>query len=71
MFKGQHKGTFEVKESSDVHDRGIFCDLDKGWVMGQSIKDGAKKPTYLVKLQEPKKLKGIYDQIWNTSKRIV
>jgi hypothetical protein len=71
MFKSQQKGIFEVRESTDIHDRGIFCDLNDGWVMGQSIKDGAKRPTYLIKLREPKKLKQIYEKIWNTSKKII
>lgn len=71
MFKSQQKGIFEVRESIDVHDRGIFCDLNEGWVMGQSIKDGAKRPTYLIKLREPKKLKDIYERIWSNSKKII
>ena len=70
IFKSQH-GNLEVRENLDIHDRGIFCDLDNGWVMGQSIKDGAKKPTYLIQLREPKKLKEIYDRIWQQSKKIV
>ncbi len=71
MFKTQQKGGFETRETEEIHDRGIFINDKDGWVMGQSIKDGAKKPTYLIKLQEPKKLKGIYEQTWNISKRVI
>ena len=67
MFNLQYK-SLEVRESQDVHDRAIFCD-EHGYVLGQSIKDAAKsKPTYLIKLKEPKKLKDIYEKIWITSK---
>ena len=72
MFKGQQKGTFEVRESLYIHDRGIFIDSNEGWVMGQSIKDGAKnKPTYLIKLRNPNKLREIYEGMWKSSKKIV
>src|SRR5208282_1071488 len=43
----------ELRSSADAHDRVIFID-ERGWVVGQSIKDAArKKPTYLVELNEP------------------
>lgn len=43
----------EMRSSPDVHDRVIFID-QRGWVVGQSIKDAAKKkPTYLIELNEP------------------
>lgn len=71
MFKTQQKGIFEVRENTDIHDRGIFCDAKEGWIMGQSIKDGAKRPTYLVRLREPKKLKQTYEKIWKASKKII
>jgi len=72
IFKSQYKN-FETRESPNIHDRAIFCDDgDKGWVMGQSIKDAAKnKPTYLIKLKNPRKLNNIYDKIWNISKKIL
>ena len=42
------RGNFELSSSQDVHDRVIFAD-DRCWVLGQSIKDAAKKkPTYIV-----------------------
>jgi hypothetical protein len=44
----------------------VFFD-QRGWVIGQSIKDAArKKPTYLVELGEPLRTvaRDIYNQIW-------
>ena len=47
-FPNSH--TLELRSSPDVHDRHIFVD-QRGWIVGQSIKDAArKKPTYLVEL---------------------
>lgn len=38
----------ELRSSKDAHDRVVFAD-DRCWVIGQSIKDAArKKPTYIV-----------------------
>jgi hypothetical protein len=43
----------ELRSSGDIHDRVIFLD-QRGWVIGQSIKDAArKKPTYMIELDEP------------------
>lgn len=70
LFKIQQIGGFEVRESEDIHDRAIFIDKERGWVVGQSIKDAGKKPTYLIKLQNSKKLEEIYDKIWKQSKKI-
>jgi len=43
----------EMRSSPDIHDRTIFLD-QRGWVIGQSLKDAArKKPTYLIELDEP------------------
>lgn len=42
-----------LRSSADIHDRVVFLD-QRGWVIGQSIKDAAKrKPTYLIELGEP------------------
>lgn len=70
IFKNDVDG-FEVRETEDLHDRGFFIDEEEGWVMGQSVKDAARnKPTYLIKLQEQKKLNDIYRKIWDQSKKI-
>lgn len=45
--------SIQLRSSPDIHDRVVFLDL-RGWVIGQSIKDAAKKkPTYMVELNEP------------------
>lgn len=55
-----------LRSSSDIHDRTVFLD-ERGWVIGQSIKDAAKKkPTYLIELDEPllTASKDAYYRIW-------
>jgi hypothetical protein len=43
----------ELRSSADAHDWAVFLD-QRGWVIGQSIKDTArKKPTYVIELDEP------------------
>ena len=43
----------ELRLSADVHDRVVFLD-QRGWLIGQSIKDAArKKPTHMIELNEP------------------
>ncbi len=49
-----------------MHDRMLFID-QRGWVIGQSIKDAArKKPTYLIELEEPSLSteRDIHNRIW-------
>lgn len=70
LFKKEFSD-YEVRESEEIHDRGIFIDKKEGWILGQSIKDAANnKPTYLVKLRNAKPLESIYHSIWNSSKKI-
>lgn len=65
--KFARRGKFQLRRSSDTHDRHIFVD-DRGWVIGQSIKQAAqKKPTYIVELHDPSQLRGIYENIWASS----
>jgi hypothetical protein len=56
----------ELRLSVDAHDRMLFID-QRGWVIGQSIKDAArKKPTYLVELDEPSltATRDIHNKLW-------
>jgi hypothetical protein len=64
-LKFSKRGRFELRTSGGAtHDRHVFLD-DRGWVIGQSIKDAAlKKPTYIVELGDPTALRNIYEQIW-------
>jgi hypothetical protein len=53
-----------------AHDRVLFVD-DRCWVIGQSIKDAArKKPTYLVEVTAGQ-MRNIYDQLWANATKIV
>ncbi len=51
----------------------VFLD-QRGWVIGQSIKDAAKKkPTCLVELTEPllALARDAYEKIWKDAKSII
>jgi hypothetical protein len=64
--------TLQLRASPDVHDRALFSD-DRGWVLGQSLKDAAKaKPTYLVELTEPalERLRNAHDNVWSSARII-
>ena len=57
---------FELKVASNLHDRTLFVD-DRCWVIGQSIKDAAKKkPTYIVEMTNDL-MKPIYEALWNSA----
>ncbi len=70
-FANSH--TLELRSSPDVHDRHIFVD-QRGWIVGQSIKDAArKKPTYLVELSSGllPTVYSIYESLWNSAAVVV
>ena len=51
----------------------VFLD-QRGWVIGQSIKDAAKtKPTYLIELNEPSLTasRDAHEKIWKDAKSII
>ncbi len=63
----------ELRSSADVHDRAVFLD-QRGWVIGQSIKDAArKKPTYMIELSEPSLTvsRDVHNQIWAAATVII
>jgi hypothetical protein len=60
------RGGFELRSSAEVHDRHVFVD-GRGWMVGQSIKDAAKrKPTYMVEIGAGlvPSVQKIYEEIW-------
>jgi hypothetical protein len=64
-------GPFELRTSKDAHDRHVFVD-NRGWVIGQSIKDAAvKKPTYIIELDNPSAHRAVYEQIWAAATLVV
>ncbi|HEU0047145.1 MAG TPA: hypothetical protein VFQ43_06040 [Nitrososphaera sp.] len=65
------RGNFELRSSKDAHDRVAFAD-DRCWVIGQSIKDAAKKkPTYIVEHSGATSMKGMYEAIWTSAVAVV
>ncbi|MEQ8933715.1 MAG: hypothetical protein RID96_28190 [Nitratireductor sp.] len=65
-FSEQHQMKPELRKSRDIHDRLLIVDKSDCWIVGGSIKDAGKKPTYLLPLQPgfaPKKIR-IYEDIW-------
>jgi hypothetical protein len=56
----------ELRSSRDIHDRAVFLD-QRSWMIGQSIKDAARKaPTNMIELNEPvlSTTRTIYEGIW-------
>jgi hypothetical protein len=67
------RGNFELKSSKEVHDRHIFVD-GRGWMIGQSVKDAAKKkPTYMVEIgvTTVAAMQSIYEGIWSRATSVV
>ncbi len=65
-FSAQYTLKPELRKSDDLHDRLVIIDGTDCWIVGGSIKDAGKKPTYLVPLQpsiSPTKI-CIYESIW-------
>lgn len=65
----QFGGPIEIRRSEGLHDRYIVVD-DTDWLItGGSIKDGARKPSYLIpvgpSLVAPKRI--AYEKIWDAS----
>jgi hypothetical protein len=63
-------GNLDFRSSAEIHDRLLFAD-DRLWLIGQSLKDAArKKPTYIVEhdasLQRP-----LYERIWQAAAAVL
>ena len=69
-FKAKPGVAFEVRESGDCHDRIFFVD-GECWVMGQSLKDAGKKPTYLIKIESSAVFRKVFDDLWSESNLLV
>lgn len=66
-FASQTGATVAVRKTKDIHDRVIFLDKTDCWIVGASIKDAGKKPTYLIPLV-PQLSAGklsIYENVWS------
>ncbi len=67
MFSSQQP--IQLRKTKHIHDRHIFID-DRGWAVGQSIKEaGKKKPTYLIELSEPtlSAARAAYESLWSAA----
>lgn len=65
-FSSQTSVQVDVKKYGGLHDRVIFIDETDCWLVGASIKDGGKKPTYLIPLSPqlvPDKF-AVYENAW-------
>ncbi|WP_132310915.1 hypothetical protein [Martelella mediterranea] len=65
-FKAQYGREPLLRKSRDLHDRLVIVDGNDCWIVGGSIKDAGKKPTYLVPLQPTiatTKI-AIYEDLW-------
>jgi hypothetical protein len=69
-FKTKPSVDFEVRQNQDCHDRLFFVD-NTCWVIGQSIKDAGKKPTYLVRIESHDLFKLVFENLWNASSVLV
>jgi len=69
-YKSKPGVQFKAKTSKKIHDRVVIIDLNECWVLGQSIKDAAKKkPTYIAPLPSDVVQQKVqhYEDIWNKS----
>jgi hypothetical protein len=65
-FTAQYGVNLDLRKSRNLHDRLVIIDGSDCWIVGGSIKDAGKKPTYLVPLQpsiSPIKV-SIYESLW-------
>lgn len=69
-YKEKHMKQFhsdiEIRKNPEVHDRLIIIDKYSCWVMGGSMKDAGKKPTYLIPLtgKASNAMINIYEECW-------
>ncbi len=65
-FAMRQEVDFHARSTSDIHDRIIFVDNAKCYIIGQSVKDAAtKKPTYMVPIDSVSDMEMPYEDIWN------
>jgi len=71
-FSGQYNVKPALRKSQDLHDRLVIIDRSDCWIVGGSIKDAGKKPTYLVPLQPNIALTKIeiYEALWCDAKPV-
>ncbi|MEY4983880.1 MAG: hypothetical protein RIR62_2146 [Pseudomonadota bacterium] len=68
-YTNQFNSAPEIRKSKEIHDRLVIIDKSDCWIVGGSIKDAGKNPTYLIPLHPsiaPEKLK-IYEGLWSSA----
>jgi len=69
-YSAQFGTSIELRKSKEIHDRVVIIDQSDCWIVGNSIKDAARKSTYLIPLSPTiatSKI-GIYEEIWTRAK---
>jgi hypothetical protein len=63
-------GNLRLRTTNAIHDRAIFAD-DRVWMVGQSLKDAAKKkPTYIVE-HDAALARPAYEDIWGKAQVVI
>ena len=68
LHESQFHSSFELKRSKEMHDRVVIIDDKNPWIIGASIKDAGKKPTYILPVPPylaEKKIQA-YQDIWDS-----
>jgi len=66
----QRGGGFEVRKNPSTHDRLVFID-NSCYVLGQSVKDAAKKPTYMVQIQNLNNFRNNFETLWQNGTPLI
>lgn len=66
----ERSSKFEVRTHETVHDRLVFID-GQCFVMGQSVKDAGKKPTYMVEVESYKAFKKEFEDLWTSGNKVL
>lgn len=68
-FQESSSSEIDVRKSGNIHDRLVILDGTVCWILGASIKDGGKKPTYFLPMRPEmaEKKIAIYEAVWEGS----
>lgn len=69
-YAQQRGDSFEVRTHNSCHDRIVFIDRSC-YVLGQSIKDAARKPTYLVEIEDFDEFERNFETLWEEADELI
>lgn len=69
-YAQQRGGGVEVRTHPACHDRLVFVDRSC-FVLGQSIKDAARKPTYMVEIESFDEFKRNFESLWDDGDALI